>query len=216
MQTRVDLSKARDRALEAGVYVPLGVYSKMRDQISDLDAGKLRRAYEDLVARGEKRAQPLERMIKRRAGDVEVRAGDAANDMRRGVRKAEARSRAAGAAVAPKMPRVAAPRRASELPLKSYDELTADEVLSKTRGLTQTDMAKVYKYEKNNESRSTVLEGLEARFVELPLPTYDALTVDEIADRLDAFDDDALRKLLAYEKDTKARSTVIEGIEAKL
>lgn len=210
------MERARDTALEMGVYAPLGVYAKVRDEIKDLDGRKLRRTYRNLVARGEARAEPLERVIKRRARDAEAKGADVATDMRRGVRKAEARGKAAGAVVSPKMPRVAAPRSASELAVKRYDSLTADEILERTRGLTQTDMARIYKYEKANQDRSTVLEGLESRFVELPIPTYDALTVEEISGRLDTMSKSELRKLLSYEKDTKARSTVIERIEARL
>lgn len=216
MERQIDLTKAREKAIEMGVYMPLGAYSKVRDQISELDGKKIRRTYRDFVTRGEKRTESLERMLKRRARTAQSKAEDATQTAKRGVGKARSRGAAAGAAIAPKMPRVAAPKNASELPVKGYDSLTADEILNRTRGLTQTDLAKVYKYEKAHEDRATVLDGLQSRFIELPIPTYDALTVDEISERIGNLSASERKTLLRYEKETKARSTIIDKLEAKL
>jgi hypothetical protein len=74
----------------------------------------------------------------------------------------------------------------------------------------------VYKFEKAHENRSTILEAIESRFVDLPIPTYDDLTVEEIGDRLAALSQDQLKTLRRYENDTKARVTVIEKIDSEL
>jgi hypothetical protein len=52
--------------------------------------------------------------------------------------------------------------------------------------------------------------------VDLPIATYDALTVDEITSRIDGLSQSELKTIRRYEKDTKARATVLEKIEAAL
>jgi hypothetical protein len=215
-----NMDKLRTRALEIGIYLPLGAYSKVRDQITDLDAAGLRKLYSDLVGRGQQRMQPMERAVRRRSARVERRvqesAGTVASRTRREATKTARRAEAAASATAPKMPRVAAPTDASKLPIGRYDSLTADEIAQRTRGLTQTDLAKVYKYEKANQNRATVLEMIESKFIDLPIPTYDALTVEEIDSRLSRLSKVELKRLRRYEESTKARSTVIQRIDSRI
>ena len=92
----------------------------------------------------------------------------------------------------------------------------ASEITSELRGLTQTELAKVYKFEKAHENRRTVLDSIESKFVDLPIPTYDALTVDEINSRLEKLEASELRTVRRYEADTKERSTIIERIDSLL
>ncbi|MDQ4125505.1 MAG: hypothetical protein M3134_07900, partial [Actinomycetota bacterium] len=145
---------------------------------------------------------------------VEDRAEQVADDVRKTARKSSARAGAAADTIAPKLPRVAAPRKASELPIKGYADLTAAEIVAATKGLTQTELARVYKFERANDNRSTVLEAVESRFVELPIPTYDALNVGEIVERLDGLTAEELKVVRRYEADTKARTTVLDKIDA--
>lgn len=208
------VERVRSRAMELGVYLPLGAYATVRDQITDLNAGTVRKVYGDLVDRGQDRLQPVERVVRRRTQQVERRAEEVADEVRKTARKTSARAEAAADTVAPKMPRVAAPKKASELPIKGYAGLTAAEVVSATKGLTQTELARVYKFERANENRSTILEAVESRFVELPIPTYDALNVGEIAERLDGLTPEELKVVRRYETDTKGRTTVLDKIDA--
>jgi hypothetical protein len=207
------VERVRTRAMELGVYLPLGAYATVRDQITDIDGQRVRRMYSDLVDRGQDRLQPVERMVRRRSQEVEDRVEEVASDVRKTARKTSARAGAAADVVAPKLPRVAAPKKASELPIKGYANLTAAEIVSATKGLTQTELARVYKFERANENRSTVLEGVEARFVELPIPTYDALNVGEIVERLDGLTAEELKVVRRYEADTKGRTTVLDKID---
>lgn len=208
------VERVRSRAMELGVYLPLGAFATVRDQITDLDARRVRKAYSDLVDRGQDRLQPVERVVRRRTQEVEDRAQEVAGDARKTARKTSARAGAAADAVAPKLPRVAAPKKASELPIKGYEDLTAAEIVAATKGLTQTELARVYKFERANENRRTVLDGVESRFVELPIPTYDALNVGEIVERLDGLSPEELKVVRRYEADTKARSTVLDKVDA--
>ena len=215
MANRLDnIGTIRDRAVELGVYLPLGAYSKVRDEISDLSAPRVRKAFNGLIERGQDRMQPVERVVRRRTRQAENKISDASRQVTKTARKTTKKATAAAGTVAPKLPRVAAPKRASDLPIKSYASLTAGEITSELRGLTQTELAKVYKFEKAHENRRTVLDSIEGKFVDLPIPTYDALTVDEINGRLEKLEASELRAIRRYEADTKERSTIIEKIDA--
>lgn len=208
------VERVRSRAMELGVYLPLGAYATVRDQITDVNAATVRKVYGDLVDRGQDRLQPVERVVRRRTRQVEQRAEEVAGDVRKTARKTSARAGAAADTIAPKLPRVAAPKKASELPIKGYANLTAAEIVAATKGLTQTELARVYKFERANENRSTVLEAVESRFVELPIPTYDALNVGEIVERLDGLSPEELKVIRRYETETKGRATVLDKIDA--
>ncbi len=105
---------------------------------------------------------------------------------------------------------------AKDLPIPNYGSLTAAEITGKLAGLTQTDLAKVYKYEQSHDNRRTVLDAIEGKLIELPIPTYDALTAEEIIARLDNLSKDDLKTIHRYESATKSRSTVMEKIDSLL
>ena len=210
------LTRVRERAMELGVYLPLGAYSAVRDEISEIDSKRVKKLYTQLIDRGQTRLEPVERVVRRRTRKLEKSATEATNTAKKTVRKTTSRATAAANEIAPKLPRVAAPRKASELPISGYNSLTASEITAQLKGLTQTELAKVYKWERANENRSTILESIEAKFVDLPIPTYDALTVDELTSRLDGLSKDELKTIRRYELDTKNRSTVIERIDSIL
>ena len=211
---RIDV--VRSRAVELGVYLPLGAYARVRDQLTDLSRARVSKLFDDLIDRGQDRLQPLERVVRRRGAEAQEGAKTAADDAQKAVRKTSKRATAATANVAPKLPRVAAPKNAGELSIQGYDSLTAADIVSRLQGLTQTDLARVYKYEQANEGRSTILEAIDSRLIDLPIATYDALTVDEIIGRLDGLSKSDLRTLRRYEADTKDRSTLLEKIDSLL
>jgi hypothetical protein len=206
----------RARALELGLYLPLGAYARVRDELTDLNRASLRRLLDDLVDRGQERLEPLEGLVKRRRSQVTKEVVERASEARTTARKAASRAVAAADAVAPKLPRVAVPRRAGELPIAGYASLTVTEITTRLRGLSQTDLARVYKFEKVHENRSSLLAAIESRFVALPIPTYDALTAEDILDRLDKLEAGELRTLRGYEAETKNRSTVVDRIDSLL
>jgi hypothetical protein len=214
MANRLDsLATIRDKAIELGVYLPLGAYSKVRDELSDLNARRIRKAFDGLIERGEDRMEPVERLVRRRARQAEDRIEDVQREVVKTARKTTKRAEAAADSVAPKLPRVAAPKKASDLPIKSYASLTAADIVAELRGLTQTELAKVYKWERANEGRSTILDAIESKFVELPIPTYDALTAEEIVERLEGLEANELKTIRRYEADTKDRTTIIDKID---
>lgn len=208
------MPKITDRALELGVYLPLGAFSRAREGLSDLNATRVRKLVDELVDRGEERTQGISRVVRRRADAAEDVAERSTAKVQRQVRKTTKKASAATAAATPKLPRVATPKTASELPIASYNSLTAGEIVSELRGLTQTDLAKVYKFEKANENRSTILDAIDSKLQVLPIPTYDALTVEEIIGRLEGMSASDLKTLRRYEAETKNRTTVIEKIDS--
>ena len=210
------IDDVRSKAVEFGLYLPLGAYSRVKDGITDLNRRRLTKLFGDLIDRGQDRLQPIERVVRRRGDDVQETAKKAAKGAEKAVRKTSKRATAATASVTPKLPRVAAPKTASALPISGYNSLTAADIISRLQGLSQSDLAKVYKYEKAHEDRSTILESIDSRLVELPITTYDALTVEEITGRLEALSKPDLRVIRRYEADTKGRSTVLEKVDTLL
>ncbi|HEX2049623.1 MAG TPA: hypothetical protein VHJ34_03200 [Actinomycetota bacterium] len=209
------MERVRARALEIGVFLPLGAYATVRDELAAMDPPTVGKLYAELVARGQQRLEPIDRAVRRRVGRIERRAGESADAATRSAATGARRAEAAVDAVAPRS-RVAAPRSADKLPIARYDELTADEIRTRVRGLTQTDLARVYKYEKAHQNRATVLDAVESHFVDLPIATYDALTVDEIVQRLGDLNADELQTLRDYEANTKARTTLLDRIDTAL
>jgi hypothetical protein len=216
-----NLEKVRERAVEFGVYLPLGAYARIRDGIAETGRPELRRMYEGLIERGQDRLQPIETVIKRNADRVTRRAAEAENRTERTVKKVARDPKQAAKTVkaevtTPKMPRVATPKTASQLPIKGYNNLTASDITSQLRGLTQTELAKVYKWENANEGRQTILEAIEQKLQQLPVANYDSLTADEVIARLEGLSEGELKTIRRYESDTKARSTILDKIEAQL
>jgi hypothetical protein len=210
------IDRVRERALEFGVYLPLGAYSAVRDEIVDLDSKRVRKLYEGLVDRGQNRVDDAQKVLKTRTRGIRRQAKDTAGDVASTTRKATKRASATANAIAPKLPRVAAPKTASELPIQSYNSLTASEITSRLKGLTQTELAKVYKFEKAHEDRGTILEAIDSKLIVLPVTTYDALTVDEINTRLERLSKDELKTIKRYETDTKGRVSVLDKIDSLL
>lgn len=235
---RGGVSDVVGKAVDATVYLPLGIYDRARDQLTELDATRVRETFNgligDFIDRGEDRVQPLERRLRREGRKLEAGVNETVSDVKRTTRKVKkttarakkttrttakkgtARASAGASNAEPKLPRVTAPRTTGELPIASYGKLTAEEIAQRLTGLTQTELAKVYKYEKAHENRATILNSVEGKLVDLPIPTYDALTVDEITRRLESLNDSELRTIKSYESGTKRRATVIEKIDAQL
>jgi hypothetical protein len=228
---RGGVDKFVSRAVDATVHLPLGIYDRTREQLSDVDAKRLRKTFEglveDFIDRGQDRVQPLQRRLKREGRKAEAEVSEAVSDAQRKTRevkktvkkttqRAQKTTRKPTVRTEAKPQRVAAPRTASELPIASYGSLNADEIVSRLSGLTQTELSKVFKFEKAHENRATVLDAIQGKFVTLPIANYDSLNVDEIGDRLEKLDESELKAIKRYEGETKARSTVLERIDSLL
>ena len=102
---------------------------------------------------------------------------------------------------------------ADELPIAGYSDLTADEVVSRLRDLTQQELAEIRAYENTNQNRKTILERIESLQEREPWPGYDSLTVDEITSKLADSSADIVTRVRDYERSHKNRASVVKVTE---
>lgn len=100
-----------------------------------------------------------------------------------------------------------------EAPIADYDSLTADEVIAKLPELSQSVLNRVRSYEKAHQSRSTVLERVDALRGREPAPGYDEMTVEEVQKLLAEGDGDLATRVRDYERRHKRRASVLQAAE---
>jgi polyhydroxyalkanoate synthesis regulator phasin len=128
-----------------------------------------------LLQRGQKQTnevlKDLEQLLGRGRDEIEGRTGGvrrAAGGAVGGARKqaSGARSRAVRAG-SPVLEQADRARRAvgvgPNFPITAYDDLTADQVVNRTSGLTPAELRKVRDYERRNANRKTVLNSIESK-----------------------------------------------------
>jgi ferritin-like metal-binding protein YciE len=98
-----------------------------------------------------------------------------------------------------------------DLAIKDYDKLTVTDVTPQLEGLSQIDLAKIDAYERKNQNRSGITERIARLRGDEPWPGYDELTVAEIKAVLDEGDDERGRRVRAYERDHKNRTSVLRA-----
>jgi ferritin-like metal-binding protein YciE len=98
----------------------------------------------------------------------------------------------------------------ADLPIANYEKLTAAEIAERLPELSQVDLAKVEAYERRHEKRSTVLSRIAALKGREPWPGYDELTASEIRSALEDADEQLAKRVYAYERAHKNRSSVLE------
>jgi hypothetical protein len=103
-----------------------------------------------------------------------------------------------------------------DLPIPSYDSLTADEIVQKLPSLSQVDLAKIEAYERGRQARATVLNRVSALRSDEPWPGYDEMTAEEIVSRLRNADDELAKRVREYERAHKGRSSVLHVAEREL
>ena len=103
-----------------------------------------------------------------------------------------------------------------DLAIARYDQLTADEVVSKLSELSQVDLAKVDSYERKHENRTTVLNKVTSLRGDEPWPGYDELSVAEIESVLGEGDDQRAKDVRSYERAHKNRAGVLKAAERDL
>jgi ferritin-like metal-binding protein YciE len=104
----------------------------------------------------------------------------------------------------------------SDLPIRNYDKLNADEVVAKLSDLSQIDLAKVDAYERKNENRQTVLTRVTSLRGDEPWPGYDELTASEVRSALSDADEDRVKKAREYERSHKNRAGVLSTLDREL
>jgi ferritin-like metal-binding protein YciE len=100
-----------------------------------------------------------------------------------------------------------------ELPIESYDELNAGQVVARLSDLSQAELAAVLAYERANRNRRTVVERAEALTASEPWAGYDEADVAEIVARLDEAIAASVRD---YESRHRRRVTILEAAQREL
>jgi polyhydroxyalkanoate synthesis regulator phasin len=102
--------------------------------------------------------------IEGRTSGVRKAAGGAVGGARKQASGARSRAVRAGSPVLAQADRA---RRAAgvgpNFPITAYDDLTADQVVSRLTGLTPAELRKVRDYERRNANRKTVLNSIESK-----------------------------------------------------
>ena len=100
-----------------------------------------------------------------------------------------------------------------DLPINNYDDLTADEIVTRLKDLSQEELRLIEQYEAKNANRSTILRRLETLRAQEPWPGYDSLTVADLKEKLSDAPATRLEKVRNYERAHKNRASVIDLTE---
>jgi hypothetical protein len=103
-----------------------------------------------------------------------------------------------------------------DVPLARYDSLTAAEVMSRLRGLTQRELATVERYERANEGRATILRRVSSLREKEPWRGYDAATVKEVTAKLAKAKPDRVATVRDYERRHRNRTGVMDAVRRLL
>jgi hypothetical protein len=97
----------------------------------------------------------------------------------------------------------------SSVPIAGYDQLSDKEVGDRLSQLSQVELATVETYERAHGNRPAVLHKLHYMHGTEPVPGYDTLTTEEIADALGDADAETVRAIRDYERKFQRRHSVL-------
>jgi hypothetical protein len=95
-------------------------------------------------------------------------------------------------------------------PISGYDDLDGKQVSERLSQLSQVELAAVETYERAHGNRPAVLDKLRYMQGTEPLPGYDALTPEQIAEALAGADADTVRAVRDYERKFRQRQAVMD------
>lgn len=220
-----DISKLRDRAMEIGVNAVVPAYSKVAAKVTELGDSRVGRLIEGAAARGLEVVSPAVQRVAGRGLKIvdeaqrfvpQRRQSEGAPGPKRPTKKSTSTRPGSGrtkGSIEGKLVGAAEPARPQDLPLVGYDVLGIDEIAVRLKGLTQSELAQIYKFERAHDNRIEILDEIEARLVDLPLPTYDSLTVAAILDAVNGLTRRELYTIHEYERVTRNRLPIIEKID---
>jgi hypothetical protein len=97
-----------------------------------------------------------------------------------------------------------------QLPIPGYDRLSDKEVANQLSRLSQVQLAAVEAYERAHEGRPVVLDKLRYMRGSEPLPGYDALAPERIAEALAGADTETVKAVRDYERKFQRRRAVLK------
>lgn len=178
-------------------------------ELSETGAADAAKATAKKATATTRRAKPAA-APRKRAGTTRARSGSAASTG--SGRSRTTRATTGGAESAAAKP-TAAPTATPDLPIPGYDTLTADEVVSRLRGLTQSELAVIERHERGAQARQTVLERTASLRENEPFAGYDEQNVEAIRSALSDADEARLRAVREYERRHKERAGVLDATE---
>ena len=95
------------------------------------------------------------------------------------------------------------------VPISGYDQLEDKEVGERLSQLSQVELVTVEAYERAHENRPAVLDKLRYMRGREPMPGYDALTTEQIAEALANADAETVRAVRDYERKFRHRQSVL-------
>jgi hypothetical protein len=95
-------------------------------------------------------------------------------------------------------------------PISGYEQLDEKEVSERLSQLSQVELAAVETYERAHGNRPVVLDKLRYMQGSEPVPGYDALTPDQIAEALAGADAETVRAVRDYERKFRHRKAVMD------
>jgi hypothetical protein len=95
-----------------------------------------------------------------------------------------------------------------QLPIPGYDQLDAKQAGAGLPELSQVELGAVETYERAHKDRPEVLDKLRYMRTSEPLPGYDALSPEQIAEALASADAETVRAVRDYERKFQHRQTV--------
>jgi hypothetical protein len=96
------------------------------------------------------------------------------------------------------------------LPIAGYDELGQKEISDQLSQLSQVQLAMVETYERAHDGRPVVLDKLRYMLSSEPVPGYDALTTEQIAEAITDADAETVKAVRDYERKFQHRRTVLD------
>ena len=97
-----------------------------------------------------------------------------------------------------------------QLPIPGYDQLKDKQIGDQLSELSQVELATVETYERAHASRPAVLEKLRYMRGSEPLPGYDDMTTDQIAEALAGANAKTVRAVRDYERKFGRRGAVLD------
>jgi hypothetical protein len=100
-----------------------------------------------------------------------------------------------------------------QLPIQGYDRLDGKAIAARLRELSQVELGEVETYERSHRARPAVLNKMRYMRTPEPLPGYDALAPEEIAEALADADTETVKAVRNYERKFRRRPRVLEEVE---
>ena len=96
------------------------------------------------------------------------------------------------------------------VPITGYDELSDKQISDQLSQLSQVQLATVDTYERAHANRPAVIEKLRYMQGGEPVPGYDALTPEQIAEALADTDAETVKAVRDYERKFQRRRSVLD------